>query len=231
MDSDLRKSMFAYYEARAPEYDEIYDLGGSAASISAPDAYRSEAWILLDLVGEHCRGHILDIPCGTAFWLPAYAASCPSITLVDQSAGMLSQSRERSREIGVESRCEFIRADVLEHPFTEDCYDSALVGFFLSHLTDAQLEKFFQTLKRTLRPGGHFLILDSIWSDERARSRGKEGRQSRTLNDGRQFDIYKRYFDRAVFAEFEQRYYLTLEIAHAGRVFITAVGTFSGYSV
>ena len=35
MDSDLRKSMFAYYEARAPEYDEIYDLGGSAASISA----------------------------------------------------------------------------------------------------------------------------------------------------------------------------------------------------
>jgi hypothetical protein len=70
------------------------------------------------------------------------------------------------------------------------------------------------------------LILDSIWSQERARTRNKEGRQTRTLNDGRTFDIYKKYFTEDDVAAMARRYDLDLSLVHAGRVYLAVWGRF-----
>ena len=148
------------------------------------------------------------------------------MTLVDQSESMLSICRQKAESSRIERSCEFFCVDVLRHGFPHGLYDCALVGFLLSHLTDEQTGAFFEALKAVLKPDGRFLVLDSIWSTERARRRQKRGRQQRVLNDGRRFDIYKRYFDASDLEKMQSQYGLYLPVVHQGHVFIGGIGRF-----
>ena len=226
MDGALEKSMFEYYDVRAPEFDDIYTLGGGPASIPDPDAYRSEVAELGKLVAQFGAGKLIDLACGTGFWLPHYAQNSREIVLLDQSSQMLSQTETRVRSLGLEHKCRCVKSSLFEHPFDDSSFDRALVGFILSHVTMEDEDRLFEVLKSILRPDGKFLIMDSMWSEERSRTRRKDGRQQRTLNDGRTFDIYKRYFDQADFEGLSARHGLNLTILHEGRVFIAAKGTF-----
>src|ERR1700730_6862029 len=94
-----------------------------------------------------------------------YASGCSRITLFDQSEKMLAESRSKVEQLGVGDRCSFLQADFFAHEFRRDAYDCAFVGFFLSHLTEAQEALLFAGLKKMLDPSsGRFLILDSAWS-------------------------------------------------------------------
>jgi hypothetical protein len=99
-----------------------------------------------------------------------------------------------------------------------------LVGFFLSHLTEAQERILFDALRTLLSPGGRFLILDSAWSPERAKSNRKVGHQTRRLNDGRSFEIYKRYCDRDDILSWTQKHDVELCIEHFGLAFYAVSG-------
>ncbi len=103
-------------------------------------------------------------------------------------------------------------------------FDCALIGFLLSHLTSQQEIVVFQKLKSLLKPAGHFLVLDSAWNKARAETRQKEGMQWRTLNDGRQFQIYKKYFDKNDFSCMQDKHGVQFVIEHVGRAFIAARG-------
>ena len=103
-------------------------------------------------------------------------------------------------------------------------YDSALAGFFLSHLIEDQDKSFFNILKRVLKPNGRFIIIDSIWNDERAVIFNKSGIVKRTLNDGREFEIYKRYFEKKDFDLLAEEHKINFNVVHEGIVFIAAVG-------
>jgi len=224
MDAELERSTREYYDERTEEYDEIYTLGTGPASISDPDAYKTETADLSKLVGRFARGRLIDVGCGTAFWLPHYAPKCSAIALVDQSSRMLSVCRDKVRHLGIEHKCVLVRDDFFAHPFGRNAFDTAIVAFFLSHVPADLDGRFFAALRRILTPEGRFLILDSIWSRERARTRQKEGRQQRALNDGRTFEIYKRYFGVGDFRRMGAEHRLNLSIVHAGRVFIAAAG-------
>ena len=228
LDPALQESMCRYYDERAQEYDEIYTLGRGPASISDPSAYTSEVRVLSEIVGELCHGRLVDVPCGTGFWLPHYAQHCSEIALLDQSPGMLAECERRVALLGIKTRCTLIHADVFAYPLRQDGFDGALVGFFLRHLDRASERRLFKILEKALRPGGSFLILDSTWSAERARTRDREGRQTRVLNDGRTFDIYKRYLDQGDVEAMAGAYGLRLSVVHAGRVFIAIHGSLRG---
>lgn len=47
------------------------------------------------------------------------------------------------------------------------------------------------------------------------------------MNDGRRFDIYKRYFDKSDFRVMEGKYGLNQSILHAGRAFFAVTGGFT----
>lgn len=49
--------------------------------------------MLEGIVAGVVHGRLLDLACGTAYWLPHYAANCPRITLFDQSDRMLAEAR------------------------------------------------------------------------------------------------------------------------------------------
>lgn len=227
MDPRLRQSMNDYYNERAAEFDEIYTIGKPPGTVTDPELYMEEARSLANLVRENCRGGMLDIPCGTGYWLQFYAANCSAIALVDQSENMLRLGREKAADHGVAAITESIRADALEVALEERAYDSVLVGFFLSHLTDAQMDLFFRKLRNAMKPGGYVLIMDSIWSRFR-KSRPKEGTTQRTLNDGRQFEIYKRYFETADLDQMSESYGMDFDLLHEGELYIGFTGRVRG---
>jgi demethylmenaquinone methyltransferase/2-methoxy-6-polyprenyl-1,4-benzoquinol methylase len=216
--------MLAYYNERAPEYEEAYTLGTGTASIQDSSVFTGEARILSSIVGRHLSGRVIDLACGTGFWLPHYAGACSAITLFDQSERMLDECRKKVTGDGLADRCVLLQGDVLEHQFPAASYDCALVGFLLSHLADAQEALLFSALKKMLVPSARFLLLESAWSPERAKVNVKADQQERRLNDGTAFQIYKRYFDRDDVREWQRRHEVALEIEHFGAAFLAVSG-------
>jgi len=224
MDSDFRQSMRRYYDARASEYEEAYVLGTGTASIPDPEVFRREASVLTRIVEHFARGRLVDLACGTGYWLPYYVAGCSSVTLIDQAPRMLQECRKKIASLDAPDRITIVQDDVLEHSFRPRAFDSALVGFLISHLTDEEEQQLFERLKTMLDTDGRFLILDSAWSPERARFNRKTERQERRLNDGSRFDIYKRYIDRQDVVEWGRKYGVATSIEHFGTAFIAVSG-------
>jgi ubiquinone/menaquinone biosynthesis C-methylase UbiE len=226
MDADLRRQMLEYYDERAPDYEQVYTLGTGSASIPDPHVFTTEASLLASIVQHFGSGRLIDLACGTAYWLPHYAPHCCHITLFDQSERMLQEARVKVDALGIAGRCTCLHADFFEYAFGHRVYDCALVGFFLSHLTETQESLLFDALRTMLSPSGRFLILDSAWSAERARFNPKTQRQRRRLNDGRTFEIYKRYCDRDDISAWMRTYDATLQIEHFGAAFYAVSGAF-----
>jgi SAM-dependent methyltransferase len=109
--------MLTYYDERAPEYEEAYTLGTGTASIPAPEVFKTEARVLAGIVGRFAHGRLIDLACGTAYWLPHYAPNCSRITLFDQSAKMLTEGRAKAHSLGIVDRCDFFQGDFFEHEF------------------------------------------------------------------------------------------------------------------
>ena len=179
---------------------------------------------------EVVRGRMMDLACGTAYWLPHYGANCSHITLFDQSSRMLAEARTKALRLGILERCVFLQGDFFEQAFDENAYDAALVGFFLSHLTEDQEHLLFEALRRMLVPAGRLLILDSAWSPERAVVNAKIERQTRRLNDGTAFEIYKRYCDSTDVERWSRNYGIAFRVEHFGSAFCALSGTFQSGS-
>ena len=224
MKCELEESMFDYYDERAGEYEELYTLGAGPASIPEPEAYKEEVQILAGICAKLCTGRMIDIACGTGFWLPYYAPNCSEITLLDHSKRMLGKCRDKITRLRISDKCCVIQGDFFEKDLNAGSFDSALAGFFVSHLTRDKEADFFEKLRSILRAGGRFVVFESAWNEERAKTRDKEGRHLRKLNDGREFEIHKKYFEAHDVADIRERYGLECKVEHIGRVFIAFSG-------
>ena len=227
MDAALRRRMFAYYDKRAPDYEEAYTRGVGTASIADPSIFTTEAERLAGVVRSFGSGHLIDLACGSGYWLPHYAPRCASMTLIDQSANMLGECRAKVRTLGMHDKCTLVQGDVLEYAFQPAAYDSALVGFLISHLTEEQERQLFESLARMLQPGGRFLILDSAWTELRARFNAKTETQTRRLNDGEEFGVYKRYLDRLDIAKWKSLYGAMTDVEYFGEALFAVSGRFT----
>lgn len=226
MDADLRRSMFRYYDERASEYEDAYVRGTGTASIPDPEVFRREAALLAGIVERVPGGRLVDLACGTGHWLKCYAARCSSVTLIDQSPRMLDECRKRIAALNVSDRASLVQADVFDYTFAQRTFDTALVGFLISHLTEEQEQQLFVRLRTMLDAGGRFLILDSAYSADRARFNAKIERQERHLNDGSRFEIYKRYVDRQDISRWTELYGAALVVEHFGTAFVAVSGRF-----
>ncbi|MFZ3385873.1 MAG: class I SAM-dependent methyltransferase [Candidatus Hydromicrobium sp.] len=192
MELKYEKEMMDYYDERAGEYDEIY-IGKGPASLKK-DSYFKDVEEVSKLLTGFGKGKIIDIGCGTGFWFPKYAKRYSDFTFLDQSKKMLEECKKRVESLGYLNKSKFVQMNALDLVL-DTKFDSAIIGFLLSHFTDKQERRFFSLLKGILSDNGTFLVLDSTWTDERKKVRTKEEIQERKLNDGRLFKIYKKYFD------------------------------------
>ena len=192
---DIDAPMLAYYEARAPEYDDWYLRRGRYERGPIHDA----AWNAeLDAAGRWLdelpiRGEIVELAAGTGWWSPLLASK-GELSLYDGTAAPLERARERL--VAHQLRAHLHVRDAWAEPDRQ--VDAVFTGFWLSHIPRARLAEFLAIVRRWLKPGGTFAFIDSL-PDERSSAADHpapaDDASVRRLSDGREFTIIKVYYE------------------------------------
>lgn len=80
------------------------------------------------------------------------------VACCDFSAPMLARTRPKFRRSGVETRSTTLCGDALHLPFREGTFHAVAVAFGVRNLAD--MEAGFREVRRVLRPGGRFVVLE-----------------------------------------------------------------------
>jgi ubiquinone/menaquinone biosynthesis C-methylase UbiE len=168
----------AYYERRAPEYDDWYHGIGKWRHRDRP-GWEAELDRLRRALEALPPARTLDVACGTGFLtrhLPG------EIVGLDQSASMLKEARRQA------PNADYIRADAFELPVPDGSFDRLFTAHFYGHLEAAERKRFLSEARRV---APELVIVDS--SSLHA-GEIREEWQERILNDGSRWEVYKRYF-------------------------------------
>jgi demethylmenaquinone methyltransferase/2-methoxy-6-polyprenyl-1,4-benzoquinol methylase len=167
----------AYYDRRAPEYDDWYLGRGLFAQRDRP-GFDEELRRVVEALAALPPARTLDVACGTGFLTRHLRGA---ITGLDRSARMLAIASERI------PGAQLVEGDGLALPFADDAFERVVSGHFYGHLDETQRQTF---LRETRRVAGELVLVDaSIRHSEVA-----ETWQSRVLEDGSAWDVYKRWF-------------------------------------
>lgn len=220
----VRDNMMEYYNQRADEYEEIYEGKGPATYPTS--VYEKDMQELHQFWEGFGSGHVFDIGCGTGYWMKEYARNCTRFTFLDQSSRMLQLCGEKTIKYGIEEKSEFIEADATEYEFPEEQhFDCAVMGFLLGHFTKFQETIFFEKLRKWMKQGSSFIVIESTWTQKRARGEKKEDIAVRKLEDGRKFQIYKRYFEQGELEQLLEKNGCTVQKSFFGTTFTAVIGT------
>jgi ubiquinone/menaquinone biosynthesis C-methylase UbiE len=169
--------MKEYYDRRAPEYDDWYLGRGKFADRVRPE-WEAERNALVDALEALPPRRTLDVACGTGFLtrhLPG------EVTGLDQSDRML---REAARQV---PEATLVQGDALQLPFDDGAFERVFTGHFYGHLEDDDRRRF---LSEAARLASELVVVDS----SRASVDIDEEMQTRELDDGSQWEVYKRWF-------------------------------------
>ena len=135
--ADVDAEMLAYYEARAPEYDDWYLRRGRYERGPVHDA----AWNAeLDIAGRWLdalpiHGEIVELAAGTGWWSPLLASK-GELSLYDGAPAPLDRARERL--VAHRLRAHLHVRDAWAEP--DRAVDAVFTGFWLSHVPRARLD-------------------------------------------------------------------------------------------
>ena len=197
-DSRLLADQVAYYRARALEYDQWflregrYDRGPEHRA----EWFTEVATIETAARETMHRGEVLELACGTGLWTRHLAAHNVRVVAVDASPEVIAINRDQLGATNVD----YIVADLFSWtPSTR--FDTVFFSFWLSHIPPARLEAFWATVRKALKPNGQAFFVDSLLEQSStARDHaplGRSGVVRRRLNDGREFEIVKVFYEPA----------------------------------
>jgi demethylmenaquinone methyltransferase/2-methoxy-6-polyprenyl-1,4-benzoquinol methylase len=217
--------LVAYYDARAPEYDDWYLRRGRYSHGAIDDAVWNAE---LDAAGQWLdglpwSGEIVELAAGTGWWSPLLA-SRGELSLYDTSAVALDRARDRLVAHGL--RAHLHVRDAWTEP--DRTVDGLFMGFWLSHVARARLAEFLDLARRWLRPGGRLAFIDSL-SDGASGAvdhpAPADDRSVRRLEDGRSFTIVKVYRQPDELADaLRSAGFDEVEVRTTGRFFVLGSG-------
>jgi SAM-dependent methyltransferase len=188
-----------YYDARAPEYDEWWLREGRFDHGPEANARWHEeiATLRAALDGAGICGEVLELASGTGNWTLQLARLATHVTALDASPEMIARNRARLEAAGLADRVTFEQVDLFEWQPTRT-YDAIVMGFFLSHVPVEREDTLMETVASALGLGGNIFFADSrrdptsTAPDQPLPDPGDQI-MTRKLNDGRTFQIVKRY--------------------------------------
>lgn len=177
----LREGMHAYYEQRAPEFDDWWQGIGLFEGRDRP-GWQEELAELTAVVASLRVARVLDLGCGTGFVTRQLQAS--SLVALDQSGAMLALARSRVAE------ARFVRADALALPFLAASFDRVFTSHVYGHVLPGERARF--------RAEARLLAPEIVVVDAGPRGGGvRDEWQERRLGDGSRHRVYKRFFKAA----------------------------------
>jgi len=198
---DLLRGQLAYYRARAGEYDEWFLRKGrhdrgpewNRRWLCEVEEVREE----LDAFGP--TGDVLELACGKGLWTVELARHADTITAVDASPEVLDINRARLESVHPEVPVSHVLADLFDWR-PEGVYDAVFFGSWLSHVPPERFGAFWDLVRSALRPGGRVFFVDSLGPEapeEKRRLGWTPGDHTmlRRLNNGREFQIYKIFYE------------------------------------
>jgi demethylmenaquinone methyltransferase/2-methoxy-6-polyprenyl-1,4-benzoquinol methylase len=197
-----------YYRARAPEYDDWWERRGPNWDLG-PElnaSWQHDIGELEDsLITSGVSGRVLELAGGTGNWTGSIRRAADHLTVVDSSAETLALNRDKNGGDGID----FVTADL----FTwrpDRRFDAVTFSFWISHVPDARWASFWAMVTDALESDGVVWFCDNahpehlqqhapaaLWSRGRPNSvprREGEERQTRILDDGRRYDVVKRFW-------------------------------------
>jgi ubiquinone/menaquinone biosynthesis C-methylase UbiE len=167
----------AYYEARAPEYDDWWLGTGPFAERERP-GWREEVDALLAVLHGLPPARTLDVACGTGFLTQHLPGSLVGL---DSSDRMLAIARERV------PAAKFVHGDAMRLPFADGSFERVFTAHFYDHLDEHERDVFLGEARRVAR---ELVVVDSALRD----GVDPEAMQERVLRDGSRWTVLKRYF-------------------------------------
>ena len=191
------QEMRTYYQERAHEYDEWFSRQGRYSQGAEMDARWfaevDETFVALDSL--HLTGDVLELAAGTGIWTERLIRTASTITAIDASLETIEINRAKVAS----AKVSYVQADLFSWR-PERVYDAVCFGFWISHVPLERLDDFLSSVVAMLRPGGKVFFIDG----QRPQGGGFAYDQlpiqnsqltTRTLNDGRTFEIVKNYYD------------------------------------
>jgi ubiquinone/menaquinone biosynthesis C-methylase UbiE len=168
----------AYYDRRAPEYDDWWRGAGLFAERDRP-GWEDEVAALQAALTALGPARTLDVACGTGFLTRHLRGE---IVGLDQSESMLAEAQRQA------PAATFVRGDALALPFGDGSFDRIFTGHFYGHLDEPERERFLAEARRV---APELVVVDSALREDVE----PDERQVRVLNDGSRWEVYKRYFE------------------------------------
>jgi ubiquinone/menaquinone biosynthesis C-methylase UbiE len=142
---------------------QLFDLWAPLYDFPFPSAfYRATHQRMLEYVELPQHPNVLDIGCGTGRLLHRLGTEYSDLrgTGLDFSAEMLRQARRSNRH---RPRLIFVQGSAAPLRFANEQFDAVFNTFSFLHYLEP--ERVFAEIKRVLRPGGTFYLVDPTTSD------------------------------------------------------------------
>ena len=169
--------MKAYYERRAPEFDDWYTGAGLLAGRERP-GWEAELGCLEHVVADLPAARVLDVGCGTGYLTRHLRGE---VVGLDPSPSMLGRARHQAPQ------ARLLCGDALALPFADASFERVFAAHLYGHLLPDERVQFLDEV-RWVAP--ELVVVD-------AGTRGGPPRdewQDRVLTDGSRHRVYKRSF-------------------------------------
>ena len=184
--SELLETQKRYYAARAPEYDDWwYRRGRYAVEPEAERAWNDDiAEVERALDAFDVRGDVVEPAAGTGIWTHRLARHADRVVALDANPEVLALNTAPADKRVVD----------LFRWQPDERYDVCFFSFWHSHVPDDRLDDFWRTVRAALKPDGRVFLVDNGAGDLAHASRKTARTETRTVADGREFEIVKRWW-------------------------------------
>ena len=190
------QEQIAYYKARAKEYDEwFYRIGRYDRGLEINQRWFDEVAALKNVVQQvGTVDSILELACGTGIWTQELLKIGKQVTAIDASQEMIEINQHKITACNVEYR----QLDLFSWQ-PDKQYDLVFFSFWLSHIPPAKVDEFLSKVYDSVLPKGKVMIIDSYFeitssAKDHPLQNKNEIYQKRKLNDEREFQIFKIYY-------------------------------------